>query len=105
MSSTIQQTIDELRRTLTQYLEAPYHVGQPTIVAQRRRLLEEAGGIFQVPYLESTPRYVTSDRYEDLKDLPDAAREALVLLSRTEKGERSVIFNPPYQHQGQALQQ
>jgi ATP-dependent helicase YprA (DUF1998 family) len=103
MTATIQQTIDELRRSLTEYLEATYHIGHPGIVEQRRALLEETGGIFQRPYLESTPRYVTGRRYEDMSGLPDAAKEALIELARPENG-RSVIFNPPYLHQAEALQ-
>jgi len=35
-----------------------------SVLRQRSRLLSEIGGIFQVPYLESTPRYITGDRYE-----------------------------------------
>ena len=49
-ATTIQQTIDELRQTLTEYLEATYHIGHPTMVAQRNRLLKELGGIYQIPY-------------------------------------------------------
>ena len=41
MSATIQQTIDELRRSLTEYLEATYHIGHPRIIQQRRELLQE----------------------------------------------------------------
>jgi ATP-dependent helicase YprA (DUF1998 family) len=104
MNATVQQTIDELRRTLTEYLEATYHVGHRTIVAQRRRLLEQVGGIFQVPYLESTPRYVTGERYERMSVLPEAAREALVRLSSADGG-KPVIFNPPYIHQAEALEE
>src|SRR5258708_9118079 len=102
MSATIQQTIDELRRSLTEYLEATYHIGHPGIVTQRRQLLEQLGGIFQIPYLESTPRYVTGERYEDMSSLPVAAREALSKLASAQNG-KSVIFNPPYSHQAQAL--
>src|SRR5665213_2433356 len=104
MSATIQQTIDELRQSLTEYLEATDHIGDPGIVNQRRRLLEETGGIFQVPYLESTPRYVTGDRYENMSGLPEAAREALVNLASSTGG-KPVVFNPPYIHQAQALQE
>jgi hypothetical protein len=100
MSTTIQQTIDELRRTLTEYLEATYHVGHPVMVAQRERLLKETGGIFQVPYLESTPRYVTGERYEKMKELPEAVRDALVGLANPRSG-KPVIFDPPYIHQAQ----
>lgn len=104
MTATIQQTIDELRRSLTEYLEATYHIGHAGIVRQRRALLEEAGGIFQQPYLESTPRYVTSARYENMSELPSAAREALVELARPQNG-KPVIFNPPYRHQADALRE
>jgi ATP-dependent helicase YprA (DUF1998 family) len=103
MSATIQQTIDGLRRSLTEYLEATYHIGHPGIVAQRRRLLHETGGIFQIPYLESTPRYVTAVPYEQMVQLPVAAREALSELAAERNG-RSVIFNPPYRHQAEALE-
>src|SRR5579863_6156903 len=102
MSATIQQTIDGLRRSLTEYLEATYHIGHAGIVAQRRRVLEEVGGIFQNPYLESTPRYMTGERYEDMVELPAAAQEALSELASSRNG-KPVIFNPPYRHQAQAL--
>jgi ATP-dependent helicase YprA (DUF1998 family) len=102
MAETIQQTIDELRKTLTDYIEATYHIGDPGLVKQRQRLLSEVGGIFQIPYLESTPRYVASARYEELDGLPDAARDALLRLSDPAFG-KAVIFNPPYAHQAQAI--
>ena len=104
MSSTIQQTIDELRLTLTEYIEATYHIGHPQIVMQRRRLLELAGGIFQIPYLESTPRYVKGLPYRDMSALPEAAREALMSLSAPASG-KPVIFDPPYIHQARALEE
>ncbi len=104
MSATIQQTIDELRHTLTDYVEATYHIGHPSMVAQRRRLLEELGGIFQIPYLESTPRYNARETYQHMADLPAAAREAFVQLSDPARG-KPVIFNPPYTHQAQAARE
>ena len=52
VSGTIQETIDELRSTLTDYIEATYHIGHPLLLAQRKRLLAQSGGIFQIPYLE-----------------------------------------------------
>jgi hypothetical protein len=39
MSATIEQTIGELRATLVSYIEATYHIGDPTMVRQRQRLL------------------------------------------------------------------
>ena len=54
---TIGETIDEVQTALKDYIEATYHISDPTLVAQRRRLLETVGVIHQEPYIESTPRY------------------------------------------------
>lgn len=105
MTATIQQTIDELRRTFTEYIEATYHIGHPQVVSQRRRLLEQVGGIFQIPYLESTPRYVAGQKYDALERLPEAAKEAFNRLSLPLAGGKPLIFNPPYVHQAQALEE
>src|SRR5438105_15750211 len=102
MTTTIQQTIDELRDALTEYIEATYHIGDPIMVRQRRGLLEEAGGIFQRPYLESTPRYVSGERYENMTGIPRAAREAFTLLAGSDAG-KPLLFNPPYSHQAEAI--
>lgn len=104
MTGTIQETIDELRQTLTDYIEATYHIGHPLLVEQRKRLLAESGGIFQIPYLESTPRYVAGETYQTMTGLPDAAKEAFVRLSDPTKG-KPPIFNPPYLHQAEAIRQ
>lgn len=101
-AATIQQTIDELRLTLTQYIEATYHISHPRYVEQRQELLGQIGGIFQAPYLESTPRYVSAEPYTKIKDLPVAALEALRELSDASKG-KPVIYPSPYVHQLQAL--
>jgi Lhr-like helicase len=104
MTPTIQQTISELRDALTKYIEATYHIGHPAMVRQRRRLLEEPGGIFQFPYLESTPRYVSGERYENMSGIPRAARQALTLLADKTLG-KPLLFNPPYSHQAEAIQE
>ena len=104
MSATIEQTIGELRATLVSYIEATYHIGHPTLVRQRRRLLDQVGGIYQDPYLESTPRYVAGSRYAEMAGLPDAVREAFMRLSDPASG-APVIFDPPYRHQEQAVRE
>ena len=102
MSDTIQETIDELRQTLTDYIEATYHIGHPLMIEQRRHLLAQVGGIFQRPYLESTPRYVMGESYRNMTGLPAAAREAFVDLADASR-DKAVIFDPPYAHQAQAI--
>jgi ATP-dependent helicase YprA (DUF1998 family) len=105
MSATIQETIDELRRTLTDYIEATYHVGHPLMVEQRKHLLAKEGGIFRTPYLESTPRYVAGDAYLSMSGLPDAAKAAYVRLAQERDGKKAAIFDPPYAHQAQAIRE
>lgn len=104
MAETIQEIIGEFRKTLTDYIEATYHVGDPKLVEQRKRLLEEVGGIFQMPYLESTPRYVAGAAYQNMEGLPEAVKEAFVRFSDATDG-KPVLFNPPYKHQAEAIVQ
>jgi ATP-dependent helicase YprA (DUF1998 family) len=102
MTATVQETLDTLHETLRGYIEATYHIADPRVVAQRRQLLDSAGGIFQIPFLESTPRYVTGKRFADMEDIPPAAREAYVRLSDPELG-KPLLFDPPYAHQADAI--
>jgi ATP-dependent helicase YprA (DUF1998 family) len=102
MTLTVQETFEELQRTLSGYIEATYHIGNPAIVAQRQALLAQTGGIFQDPFVESTPRYMPGEPYASMTDVPDAALEAFRRLSQLENGER-VIFDPPYAHQQEAI--
>lgn len=103
-AATIQQTIDELRLTLTHYIEATYHISHPALVEQRRGLLRQPGGIYQAPYLESTPRYKSAEPYAQIDDLPAAALEVLRALSDDSAG-KPVIYPSPYLHQLQALRE
>ena len=103
-TATIQQTIDDLRLTLTHYIEATYHISHPVLVDQRRELLKQIGGIYQTPYLESTPRYQSARPYTEIDNLPSAVLEALRALSDTGAG-KPIIYNRPYLHQLEALQE
>ncbi|MEW6392354.1 MAG: DEAD/DEAH box helicase [Pseudomonadota bacterium] len=103
MTATIQETIETLQQTLLGYIEATYHVADPSVVRQRRKLLEEIGGIFQSPFLESTPRYQTGKSYAQMTDLPAAAREIYTRLSHPPAG-KPLLFDPPYIHQAQAIE-
>jgi hypothetical protein len=98
------EAFDELRDALTKYIEDTYHIGHPVMVRQRRRLLEEPGAIFQFPYLESTPRYVSGERYGNMSGIPRAAREALTLLADKTLG-KPLLFDPPYSHQAEVIQE
>ena len=98
MDLTIGESIQLLHRALRDYVEATYHVSHPTLVAQRRQVLEELGVISQRPYLESTPRYVSGVAFQDL-GLHPAVVDVFSSVAK-ENGELGrLIHDPPYQHQ------
>ncbi len=100
---TIQETIKQLSGALCDYIEATYHIGAEPLIAQRKRLLDQPGVIHQIPYLESTPRYRTGQQFSDMAGLPASALEAFLTLSRPGGGLPRLIYDPPYQHQSEAI--
>src|SRR5688572_8194367 len=98
MALTIGETTQQLHRALRDYIEATYHVSHPTLVDQRRALLDQIGVIHQRPYLESTPRYCSGKRFTEL-GLDPAALEILTSVSAPKGDLGLLIHDPPYQHQ------
>lgn len=92
---------DELKHyadALRTYITSTYHVSNPCLVEMREHLLSRAGKIAQDPYIESTARYTASRTYKELS-LPNKITEFLTLL-----GKEGTLFDPPYDHQAQALE-
>ena len=100
---TIQKSIDQLHRALSDYIEATYHISASTLIARRKELLNRPGVIYQVPYLESTPRYQTSAGFASMIGLPAAAREAYLAVSEPDGDLPRLVYDPPYQHQWEAI--
>lgn len=90
--------LQHYREALRTYITSTYHVSNPALVDLRNDLLDRTGAIAQQPYLESTARYVASRPYDDL-ELPSA-----VSLFLSSLGEQGILFNPPYNHQAEALE-
>jgi ATP-dependent helicase YprA (DUF1998 family) len=105
MSQTIQETIEELHVALSDYIEATYHISDPALIGQRKKLLNRAGVVFQDPYIESTPRYQTGQAFSEIKGLPKAALEALIALSSAHGGHEKLLYDPPYKHQSESIMQ
>ena len=97
---SIGQTIDEIRRSLQDYIEATYHVGNADVVGQRKALLEQEGSIYRSPFIESTPRYSFGRPFSEL-DIPEAAK---TLFARMTSLTPPLLFDPPYLHQATALE-
>lgn len=102
MPTTISETIDSLHDSLRQYIEATYHIGHPQLIAQRRALLDAAGVIHQHPFIESTPRYQSRSRFEEL-GLPSDVLSVLDPLCRSSTDGPQLLYNPPYHHQAAAI--
>ncbi|HKV78659.1 MAG TPA: DEAD/DEAH box helicase [Candidatus Sulfotelmatobacter sp.] len=101
--TTIDQTIADLQSSLREYIEAAYHISDPRMVGQRAELLRECGVIYQRPFLESTPRYVAGPKYSEIPGLDVKVSSLLTSLATLDE-EKPVLFNPPYQHQAEALE-
>ena len=98
MAVTIGETVQQLQNSLRDYIEATYHVSDPTLVVQRQQILQTPGVIHQQPYLESTPRYKSGPLFGDL-GLNAATLEVFSAVSKDEGDLDLLIHDPPYQHQ------
>lgn len=103
MTQTIQNTIRQLHAALSNYIEATYHVSSPALIRQRQELLNRPEVIHQVPYIESTPRYQTGDKFSAIKGLPKAALDAYTALATPADGLPTLLYDPPYKHQADAI--
>jgi ATP-dependent helicase YprA (DUF1998 family) len=52
---------EHLKGMLISYLDTAYRMGHPLVAAERLSLLKQQGVISQVPYIETTPRFKTSE--------------------------------------------
>ena len=100
---TIRESIEQLHSALSDYIEATYHISARSLIARRKELLNRPGVIYQVPYLESTPRYQTGEGFAKMKGLPQAALEAYLAVSKKEGSFPQIIHDPPYRHQSDAI--
>ena len=106
--------VHRLRNTLRAYIESAYPLSDPRLVKSRRVLLEtEADGhlLAQEPFIETTPRYTSSQLgYLDL-GLPKHIGGLLDRLSNTESAisttseARTVLFPNIYTHQARAFKE
>ncbi len=100
---TIQQSIDQLHGALSDYIEATYHISAKSLIERRKKLLDIAGVIHQVPYLESTPRYETGKTFSEMPGLDPAALQAFNAVSQAQGDLPKLIYDPPYMHQSEAV--
>ena len=100
---TIQQSIEQLHGALRDYIEATYHISSKSLIHRRKTLLDTAGVIHQIPYLESTPRYETGESFSEMIGLAPAALEVFNTVSHPQGDLPKLIYDPPYLHQSEAV--
>ncbi len=103
MTKTLHGVAHELQRSLREYIEATYHIGDSSLLVQRREALNNPGVIHQIPFLESTPRYKAGHSFMQLNLHPAAFKALKTLVPKNERG-KQVLYDPPYLHQAQALE-
>ena len=99
---TIGEVAGQLHGALRDYIEAAYHISDPTLVRQRRLLLEQPGVIHQRPYLESTPRYEEGSSFRDM-DLDEAVLDIFAAVSKKDGNLAKLVYDPPYRHQADSV--
>jgi ATP-dependent helicase YprA (DUF1998 family) len=103
MTQTIKETIRQLHDSLRDYIEATYHISSPPLIEQRKELLDRPGVIHQIPYIESTPRYQSGEKFAAIHGIPKAALAAYTALSKPEGELPALLYDPPYKHQSDAI--
>lgn len=104
MSRTLGETVEQLHEAVRDYIEAAYHISDPTLVRQRRELLMAPGVIHGRPYIETTPRYRAGSHFAEL-GLPEAAKEIFRVAAERSENLDPLIYDPPYAHQAEAISQ
>lgn len=92
--------MNQLHNQLRSYIEAQYPLRHPTLVAERRALLDTQGMLEQEPYIEGMPGYISGRAYREL-DLPQVVAN---ILERLAQELQSPIPARPYTHQTYALE-
>jgi len=100
---TVQETINKMFESLRDYIEATYHIENEQLIRQRRKLLEKPGVIYQLPYIESTPKYKSGKKISDLK-VNSTFLELLLNLSDKKGDLKKQIHDPLWEHQAKSIE-
>lgn len=96
----VKEIAERIHLRLRRYLEAQYHIRNADLIEERKRLLEEPGGISQRPFIEVTPSYAASGSFASLK----APLPVTSLLQELVEWQPGIGVYPPYRHQAEALE-
>lgn len=95
---SISEVASDLTAQHIKHIEAQYHLQNERLINERRALMEN-GEISTEPWVEATPQYKTGNRFRDL-DIPEPPVDLLETLDDAGLD----VYDPPYVHQGKALE-
>ena len=101
MSNGANYVHKELRDELANYIRTQYFGKSQLLMSALDKELEKEGVLFQKPFIESSPAYVTEENgIQNSEILPDWIKDYFHELSKADLG----IFPTPYEHQRVALE-
>jgi len=103
MNLSVSETIQKLQDSLREYIEATYHISNPTLIKQRNTILKTQGVIYQEPYIESTPKYKVGKKIDELL-IDENIKELFQLISKDSGILKKLIFDPLYGHQSKSIE-
>lgn len=92
---------EQIFSEMKKYLIAQYFSKSEFLAQTVPELLDEKGGLYRLPYIESTPSYVrVPDGIQHSKELPQWLKDYFSQLASQKLG----VFTTPYRHQIEALE-
>ena len=95
---SITKAASEIKDRHIKFIEANYHLHNPRLIEERRKLMEE-GAVASEPWVGATPSYILGEKFKDL-NLPSPVIEILEGLNQPYLD----VYDPPYLHQAKALE-
>jgi len=95
---SITKAASEIKDRHMKFIEANYHLHNPRLIEERRKLMEE-GAVASEPWVGATPSYILGEKFKDL-NLPSPVIEILEGLNQPYLD----VYDPPYLHQAKALE-
>lgn len=103
---------ENIKESTIKYIETAFGTRSASFNSDRRKLLEEAGGLFQEQYIEPVPNYTSGKKISEVQDedlanaLGDSARKAFadLMASQMYRDDDGGCF-PMYTHQKDMLRE
>lgn len=97
---SVKNTHDALKNKLIDYINTEYLGKNDALRKACSHELQKCGMLYQEPYIEANPAYVTVTDGIQNADVPDVVKDTLSAMAEMDLG----VFKNPYQHQIESLE-